>query len=111
MAIICQAFTTFVTSAVVAYVINWKLSLVTSAFIPFIVIGAALAASVDRLEMKSQKEANELSSKLALEAIASIRTVASLHQEMYFYHKYLDILETKLRYQLNINHGFCVNII
>ena len=68
-----------------------------SAFIPLVAIGAAFSSTLDRLEMKSNREANEKSSKIAMEAIGSIRTVASLHQESYFFDKYVNILENKLR--------------
>ena len=64
---------------------------------PLIVMGAAFSATLDNMELKSSKEANEQSSKIALEAIGSIRTVASLHQEEYFFNKYVVILEDKLR--------------
>ena len=77
------------------------MSAVISAFMPFIVIGGAVAAKVDQLEMKSNKEANEKASKIALEAISSIRTVSSLHQEIYFFDKYVEILENKLKYSSN----------
>ena len=101
MAIICQAFTTFITSAILAFIVNWRLSLVTSATIPFVVMGGVFAAKIESMQMNSNKEANEKSSKIAMEVIGSIRTVASLHQEMHFFDKYVSILEIKLKYNLN----------
>ena len=98
MSVMCQAFSTFVSSAILAFLTNWRLSAVISAFIPFIVIGGTFAAKADQLEMESNKEANEKSSKIALEAISSIRTVSSLHQEIYFFDKFVEILENKLKY-------------
>ena len=93
MAIILQAFSTFFTSAIVGFALNWQLSLVASIFIPFILIGSSIGASVDNWESKSNKESLEKSTKIAVEAIAGIRTVASLHREKHFSNLFSQIVE------------------
>ena len=85
MAIILQAFSTFTASAVLGFILNWKLSLVASLFIPFILIGSQLSANFDNWELKSKKSNSmEESMRIASEAISSIRTLMSLNREQHF---------------------------
>jgi ABC-type bacteriocin/lantibiotic exporter with double-glycine peptidase domain len=98
MSVICQAITTFVSSAIFGFVINWKLSLLTIASMPLIVIGSVISINIVSSQLTSDKEATEKSSKIAIEAIGGIRTVTSLHKEEYFLSKYIQILESKLKY-------------
>ena len=97
MAIILQAFSTFMTSALLGFVLNWELSLVASIFIPFILIGSAVSASVDNWELKTNKTSSEKSTKIASEAIQGIRTVASLHREAYFMDAFREIIESNAK--------------
>ena len=97
MAIILQAFSTFATSALLGFALNWQLSAVASIFIPFILMGSAISASVDNWELKSNKQSLERSTKIAVEAIAGIRTVAALHREKHFTDLFADIVETNAK--------------
>ncbi len=98
MSVILQAISTFVASAILGFVINWRLSLFTIAFVPLIVIGTTIATKIVSAQLSSDKEADEKATKTATEAIGGIRTVASLHKENYFLTKYIEILESKLKY-------------
>ena len=80
---------------------NWKLGSVAAAFLP-LMIGAAflhmkIIMGVDSVE----KKALERSSKLAVEAISNIRTVASSRSEESFLMMYLSELREPHRMTLN----------
>ncbi|CAG2179836.1 unnamed protein product, partial [Oppiella nova] len=97
MAIICQALSTFLASAILGFVLSWKLSLVAMLFIPFILVGSAVGASVDNWELKANKQCLERSTKVATEALSSIRTVASLHREQHFCTRFQQIVDSNAR--------------
>ena len=91
----------FVIAIVLGIYYNWKLGSVAAAFLP-LMIGAAflhmkIIMGVDSVE----KKALERSSKLAVEAISNIRTVASSRSEESFLMMYLSELREPHRMTLN----------
>ncbi|CAG2102555.1 unnamed protein product [Medioppia subpectinata] len=93
MAIICQALSTFLASAVLGFVLSWQLSLVAMVFIPFILIGSAIGASVDNWTARANKRGVEMAAKVAIETLSSIRTVISLQREQHFSQQFQRIVD------------------
>ena len=60
---------------------NWKLGLVSSVFMPFLLVGFMFQLRMMMTDMLSFKKSLEKSSKTAVEAINNIRTVAGLRCE------------------------------
>lgn len=98
MSVLAQAFSIFTTSAIFGFATNWKISLFTMLFMPIIVLGTIFSNKVSQSQLEGDKGVTEKASKLAVEAITNVRTVASLHQENYFINKYAVFLESNLRY-------------
>ncbi|CAG2164999.1 unnamed protein product [Oppiella nova] len=96
MSVISQAVSTFLASCIFGFVFNWKLSLLTLAFMPFIIFSVMLSMRIVSKLSTTDKEATEQASKIAIEAISGIRTVVSLNQEKYFLQKYTQVLDDKI---------------
>ncbi len=99
MSVICQAISTFIASVMIGFAINWNLSLFTIAFVPLIVIGTTFSMKIESDQMSGESHVIENATKIAIEAIGDIRTVASLHQQNYFLTKFTKNLETNMRYK------------
>lgn len=79
-----QAFATFLIGILISFYYSWNLTLVSLASCPLILIAVVLEARVfEDIGLRS-KIAIERSTKLGVEAISNIRTVASLGREQYF---------------------------
>ncbi|KAF8767736.1 ATP-dependent translocase ABCB1 like protein [Argiope bruennichi] len=87
-----QSLSTLIASIVLALSYNYKIGLVVLAFVPVVLIGAYFEGRVVSSDSKKEKKGTEEASKVAIEAIESIRTVASLHEEHTFYKQYHDAL-------------------
>lgn len=85
---ILHAVFTLLISITTSLVLEWRLGLVGCAFVPLVLIGTFAQSKIiighDNLEKKALQKA----SKLAIEAITNIRTVASLRKETYFVEQY-----------------------
>ncbi|RWS15751.1 ABC transporter: subfamily ABCB/MDR-like protein [Dinothrombium tinctorium] len=84
---------------------QWKLGLVVLAFVPILLLAAYFETQILAAQLQSASDAREGSSKLAVEALSCIRTVASLRRENTFYLKYENELikqfkKTKLKCHL-----------
>ncbi|CAG2103482.1 unnamed protein product, partial [Medioppia subpectinata] len=97
MSAISQAMSTFIASCIFGFFYNWKLSLVTLAFMPFIIFSVVVSMKIVSKHSTSDKEAAEKASKIAIEAIGGIRTVVSLNQQKYFLHKFTQVLAEKIK--------------
>ena len=97
MSVICQALSTIVSSTIIGLIINWKLSLLTIALMPLIIIGTFISTMIVSSQLSSDNQVVETASKIAIEAISNIRTVISLNKQNYFLAKYTSVLESKLR--------------
>ena len=106
MSIMFQALSTFIAAAIFGFVSNWRISIVTMAFMPIIITAVAICTKVVSSQLKGDKFSTEKAAKLAVEAISNIRTVASLHQEEYFFEKYKNYLETQIRYVSYVRYLF-----
>lgn len=85
---ILQALSTLLVGAVIAMVYSWKMALVALASVP-VVFGAVFVESrVIHSDGMDEKLAMETATKIAVETIANIRTVASLGGEEAFLHRY-----------------------
>ncbi|GFS95723.1 ATP-dependent translocase ABCB1 [Nephila pilipes] len=87
-----QAISTLIASIVLALWYNYKVGFLVLAFIPIVLFAAYFESRVVSRDVTSEKTGTELASKVAIEAIESIRTVASLHKEESFYMQFYDAL-------------------
>ncbi|GFT57778.1 ATP-dependent translocase ABCB1 [Trichonephila clavipes] len=80
-----QAISTLIASIILALWYNYKIGLLVLAFIPIVLFAAYFESRVVSRDVTNEKKGTEQASKVAIEAIESIRTVASLHKEEAFY--------------------------
>ncbi|XP_049765078.1 multidrug resistance protein homolog 49-like [Schistocerca cancellata] len=85
---ILQSTSTLVIGFALAVYYSWKLALVAILAVPIVFIGVYLESRHMRGQGLHEKEALEGASKIAVEAISSIRTVVSLGSEITFLEKY-----------------------
>ncbi|XP_049836463.1 multidrug resistance protein homolog 49-like [Schistocerca gregaria] len=83
-----QAFSTLFLGAVIACAYTWKLALVALAAVPFVFGSTFMEAKVVQASGLDEKKQLEGATKVAVEAISNIRTVASLGQEQSFIDHY-----------------------
>ncbi|XP_046391423.1 multidrug resistance protein homolog 49-like [Ischnura elegans] len=87
--VMVQAFATLVLGVVLALTYDWKLGLVTATSIPIVLASVSFEGILIRTQNLNEKKALERSSKIAVEAIGNIRTVASLGLEGRFKDAYV----------------------
>ncbi|XP_054720793.1 ATP-dependent translocase ABCB1-like [Uloborus diversus] len=80
-----QALSTLIAAIVIGLWFNYKIGIVVLCFIPLVLLATYFESRVISGHMLSEKSGTEQASKVAIEAIESIRTVASLHREEAFY--------------------------
>lgn len=90
--VLFQALTTMIASIVLALYYQWKLGLVALAFVPFLLVSTYFQAKIIMGQSALEREGLQKSSKVAMEAIGNIRTVASLGKERQFHTIYMDSL-------------------
>ncbi|XP_065439372.1 ATP-dependent translocase ABCB1-like isoform X5 [Chrysemys picta bellii] len=79
---------TLLTAIIIAFVYDWRLTLLIVACIPFVIAASAIRlSSVARQASKDQKALEE-AGRISTEAVENIRTVASLTSEDAFYERY-----------------------
>ena len=86
-AILHSVFTLLI-SVTTSLVLEWRLGLVGCAFVPLVLIGTFAQHKILVGHDNVEKKALQQASKLAVEAISNIRTVASLRKESYFVDEY-----------------------
>ncbi|XP_046390850.1 ATP-dependent translocase ABCB1-like [Ischnura elegans] len=101
---ILQSVATVILAVVLALYYEWRLGLVTLVFCPFIIVAIFLQRRVMMGETLSNKSGIEKSSKLAVEAIGNIRTVAGLCAEPKFVTLYVKELDEPHRLALRNTH-------
>ncbi|XP_071033679.1 ATP-dependent translocase ABCB1 isoform X2 [Parasteatoda tepidariorum] len=104
MSTLFQALSTFVFGIILAMWYDARLGGLTLAFMPFVLLGAYFEGIVVSGQSTSEKAGTEAASKVAIEAIESIRTVASLHQEKNFYHQFYSALLKPLKNSRKMAH-------
>ncbi|XP_054157708.1 ATP-dependent translocase ABCB1-like [Oppia nitens] len=94
---LCNAIVTLGAGSGIALWYSWKLGLVISCFIPLILVATYFQATIIEGQITDDKQTQEEASRIAVEAIGSIRTVASLHRETAFIDNYTIALSTQIR--------------
>ncbi|KFM72296.1 Multidrug resistance protein 1A, partial [Stegodyphus mimosarum] len=92
IATLLHAMSTFVACLIIGMLYNYKIGLVIFAFAPVMLVAFFLEGRVISDHLSVEDDAFEAASKVAVEAIDGIRTVASLHQEVTFYNKFREEL-------------------
>ncbi|CAG2103942.1 unnamed protein product [Medioppia subpectinata] len=94
---LCQAVSTLGAGVVLALYYSWKLGLVIICFIPLVIASTYFQMKIISGQITKDKKSREDASSIAVEAISSIRTVASLHQENAFIDNYSNALEKQFK--------------
>uniref|UniRef100_A0A0K8VT37 ABC-type xenobiotic transporter n=1 Tax=Bactrocera latifrons TaxID=174628 RepID=A0A0K8VT37_BACLA len=89
---IFQSAATIVLGVGLSMYYEWSLGLLALAFAPFILVAAVMQRKVMAQENMGTGKAMENCTKLAVEVVSNIRTVASLGREEMFYQQYMDLL-------------------
>lgn len=76
---------------------EWRLGLVAMSFTPLILIATFFQGRIIKQSTDEQTKMTEKATKLAVEAITNIRTVASLGREDKFHEAYIEELKPGLR--------------
>ncbi|XP_055709003.1 multidrug resistance protein homolog 49-like [Phlebotomus papatasi] len=100
LSLILQMTSSAIVSIIIGLLMNWKLALLCSMIFPIIVIVGILESKYANINSVKKNETLENASKIAVEAIRNIRTVASFGQEHHFLQKFnqeIDIAEAELR--------------
>jgi ATP-binding cassette subfamily B (MDR/TAP) protein 1 len=86
-AILHAAFTLII-SITTSLVLEWRLGLVGCVFVPLILVATIIQFKVISGQNTAENGALQRASKLAVEAVSNIRTVAGLGKEAYFVREY-----------------------
>ena len=86
-AILHSVFTLLI-SITTSLVLEWRLGLVGCVFVPLVLVATYAQQRILVGHDNSEKKALQVASKLAVEAISNIRTVASLRKESHFVKEY-----------------------
>ncbi|GBN04412.1 Multidrug resistance protein 1 [Araneus ventricosus] len=92
-----QTFSTLGTCIFIAVYFNYKIGLVVFAFVPLIILIVGTEKRMTAGLLLNDKACTEAASKIAVEAIESIRTVAALHQEENFFIQFRNALDKSYR--------------
>uniref|UniRef100_A0A1B0D290 Uncharacterized protein n=1 Tax=Phlebotomus papatasi TaxID=29031 RepID=A0A1B0D290_PHLPP len=76
----------------IAMFYEWRLGLVALAFAPLLVVGSYLEMKFMEQQNMGNSKALQKSTKLAVEVVSNIRTVAALGRESMFHKQYVDML-------------------
>lgn len=85
---IVQAGATIVIGIAVSFFYSWKMTLVAATCFPAVLAGIVLESRLVSSSNVKEKQAIENATKMAVEAISNIRTVASLGQEVHILNRY-----------------------
>lgn len=78
----------------ISFYYNWKMTLVASVSIPIVLISIVMEARLVEQSNMKEKVAMENATKMAVEAISNIRTVASLGQEPHVLRRYMKEIDS-----------------
>ncbi|XP_075991226.1 multidrug resistance protein homolog 49-like [Anticarsia gemmatalis] len=92
--IILQGVSSVIIGILMGFAYDWKLTLVSSAFLPLMVGSIWLESRMSRQSQEDERQAMEAATSVATEAVVSIRTVQSLGIEKMFLEKFQQSLET-----------------
>ncbi|XP_030388573.1 multidrug resistance protein homolog 49 isoform X2 [Scaptodrosophila lebanonensis] len=91
--IMVQAAATVIVGMIIAFIFSWKMTLLTLVTIPVVCFTIFLESRFVESSARAEREAIEHASQVAVEAIANIRTVASLGQESDVIKRYTDRID------------------
>ncbi|XP_038244655.1 ATP-dependent translocase ABCB1-like isoform X2 [Dermochelys coriacea] len=83
-----KAACTLLTTIIIAFVYDWRVTLFILACIPFIIASNAIRLSSMAGHISKDQKALEEAGRISIEAVENIRTVASLTSEDAFYERY-----------------------
>jgi ATP-binding cassette subfamily B (MDR/TAP) protein 1 len=101
---ILQSIATLGLSVGLSMFYQWKLGLVALAFTPFILVAIFLQHRLMNVENDAHHKSLQKSTKLAVEAVGNVRTVASLGCEETFHHLYISQLVVHHKTTLRNTH-------
>ena len=87
-----QSFSTLATGLIIAFIFEWRTSLVALALIPFMILAGALEMFFQAGFNQKSEDAYKDSSSLIMEALINIRTVTSFGYDNVVARKYDDRL-------------------
>ncbi|KAJ9592690.1 hypothetical protein L9F63_015634, partial [Diploptera punctata] len=90
--IILQSSSTLIIGIILSLFYSWRVTLVSATMIPVVFAGVYFEAKFKLEHALHEKAAIEAATKIAVEAISNIRTVASLCSEQLFIVRYMDEL-------------------
>ncbi|KAF5286694.1 hypothetical protein FQA39_LY16177 [Lamprigera yunnana] len=105
---IFQSISTLALSIGISMYYEWRLGLVALAFTPVILIVVFFQGRSTTTENHKRMKSLEKSTKIAVEAVANIRTVASLNGEDNFYQQYCKELDSHYATAKKNTHGRAV---
>lgn len=88
-----QITTSILASLCISLYLNWKLGLVLSVVIPFVMGSGILQVKISVDQSAKRMRSLEKASQIAMESISNVRTVASLGLEDTFHSLYMDLLQ------------------
>ncbi|XP_055685662.1 multidrug resistance protein homolog 49-like [Lutzomyia longipalpis] len=91
---IIQAASSALIGLIIGLIIYWKLALVVAIFLPLMLFFAFFDSQYAKSSAVNEKTAMENASRIAVEAISNIRTLASLGQEQYVLERFNRELES-----------------
>ncbi len=97
IAMLCQAGAALVVAVAFGLYTCWSLSLVALAFVPLIAYSSSSRVELFGEQNTKEAERNAEAAAVGAEAMANIRTVASLHREAFFERYYASLLEMNVR--------------
>jgi ATP-binding cassette subfamily B (MDR/TAP) protein 1 len=104
LSLLSQATTSVGFAIAVAFVLNWKLALLVTTFVPVSFFsGVFVGRSNSNTQLKA-KFANEDGYGLTIETVENIRTVVSLGREEHFVELFKNIYENKFKQTLGLLH-------
>jgi ABC-type multidrug transport system fused ATPase/permease subunit len=115
--VMMQAFFNIGVAIIISFIFGWQLTLLVLGFLPLIAVAGAIEWQLVQASSEQDKEALEVSGKIATEAIENIRTVASLTREQTFFKNYVTLLEGPYMTNLKraqasgLSYGFSQGII
>ncbi|KAL3285372.1 hypothetical protein HHI36_019479 [Cryptolaemus montrouzieri] len=101
---IFSSLATFTAATGMSLFFSWKLGLLITAFMPFMLLAIFLQGRLQRTENLSNLKSMEKSTQIAIEAISNVRTVASLGAEDLFHEKFLKELFLHQKRRLRNSH-------
>ncbi|KAH7637104.1 multidrug resistance protein 1-like [Dermatophagoides farinae] len=97
LSVMAQTVSILTAGIVISMFYCWKLSLVMLCFVPVILISVYFQMKIIMGMNISKRKVSEEATKIAVEAISNIRTVASLHLELTFWINYQTALDVDFR--------------